>query len=158
MIKFNRVGAIVILCAIGILAITVPRGVAQMHDGEANPTTDITSSSQSDRASSIAQEKLQCALRAIQFAEQMRDKGMEANLSDMALWSRRMMDAQLGVATTGEQKAAASNDYVERMRKLEAEASRRYERGLISLLDRESITYQRIEAEQAAISEESRTK
>jgi hypothetical protein len=159
MFKSNQPRAIAVSIAIAVFAIAITRLTAQSAPDPLSPTTMPSRALiPSDHANTIAQQKLLCAQSAIQFAEQMRDKGMEPNLQDMALWSRCMLDAQLDVATTPADKTDAINDYLQRMRRLDVEASHRYQRGLISLLDKQSITYQRLEAQQLADEQQPRTK
>ncbi len=97
---------------------------------------------------SVLREKLACAQRAMKVLEANSKTGDEASLTDVALWSRRMMDAELDLTEKHDEKLASMHKYCERMKMLEAEADRRSKRGLITPLQRESITYQRLEVEQ----------
>jgi hypothetical protein len=79
--------------------------------------------------------------------------GVEANLADVALWSSRLLNAELDLASTRDEKLTAMRKYCDHIKVLEADADRRSSRGLISPLQRESLTYQRLEVEQRIVAE-----
>jgi hypothetical protein len=107
-------------------------------DGDSNSRTEH----------SVAQQKLACAERAMKLLEPDSKPGVEANLADVALWSSRLLNAELDLAANRDDKLAAMRKYCEHIKILEADADRRSNRGLISPLQRESLMYQRLEVEQ----------
>jgi hypothetical protein len=131
---------------LGAMSVLVLGESPTINDAPSIPATgnDVSPTTQS----SIAQQKLACAERAMKLMDTDAKTGLEASLTDAALWGKRLMNAKLELATTHNEKLAAMHEYCGHLKMLETEADRRSKRGLISPLERETLTYQRLEVEQ----------
>ncbi len=138
------------VCCLCVLIVMLSVAVRGQNAGPASaPAANLLSTdSNSTTERSVAQQKLACAERAMKLLEPGSKTGVEANLADVALWSSRLLTAELDLATNRDGKLAAMRKYCEHMKILEADADRRSNRGLISPLQRESLMYQRLEVEQ----------
>jgi hypothetical protein len=143
--KHNRV-----FILFGLLTAVVSIAVLADDSNTTNPAPPASNHEMyvTTKPTDIARQKLACAQRAMQLIGPDAKGALEGSLSDATLWSRRLLDAELDLAPTRQEREAAMHKYCDHMKTLEDEADRRSKRGWISPLQRESITYQRLEIEQ----------
>ncbi|GMU23345.1 MAG: hypothetical protein AMXMBFR13_34240 [Phycisphaerae bacterium] len=63
------------------------------------------------------------------------------------LWSRRLMESEIGVKSDASSRSAAITAHVERMKALEAEAEAGHRQGTLPALEKAATSYYRAEAE-----------
>src|SRR5262245_28297420 len=92
------------------------------------------SAAEPDPSKKLAQVRLEIARKALEAAEKSNATG-EINYTWIRLWSRRVLDAELAVAETQDERIAAYEAYRLRCRRLMDVASDGYRRGSFTLLE-----------------------
>ena len=97
---------------------------------------------------SLAQQKLRVAQEGLNLATEFNKRGLGPKLEDLDRWARRVMDAKIALATTDQERATATQDYLAHTKEIESLTKEEFKAGLATQLDVEGATYARIEAHQ----------
>jgi len=94
----------------------------------------------------LLQARLEAARRAYDLTETLLHTG-KADFSELPLWSRRWLEAERALATTGADQVAALEAHLERMKALEKGVRKMMDVGFALPRDGAAATYYRVEAE-----------
>lgn len=148
MIAWAKIKIVAAVCAALILTLGMAVVVAQVETRKTPAMQAATAPARPATNPSLAQQKLQTAREALDLAIQLRARGLGPNTEDICRWQRRVMESELEVATSEQQKSAAMQQYVTQMKEMETRVRQEFRAGVASQLDVDSVAYQRIEAEQ----------
>ena len=98
----------------------------------------------------IPKELLQAQLEIVQevsTAHWEKFRAGRGTVDDVTLWSRRLLDARLAIATKGEERVAACKEYLDHMKVIEKVAKVTFEAGRTTIAEYKGAVYFRIEAE-----------